>query len=420
MRELLGEQFGRLSALEQNVVFWLAIMREPVSLEELLAVFNTPRAFSHVLEALDSLYRHNLIERGPRAGSFTLHSVVLEYATARLITEISGEIEQGKLAHLKDYGLCQTQAKGYVRQVQEQLLVVPLLTRLQSTYHTQAATEQRLLWLLRQLRGLPHNSQGYGPVNLVTLLRVQRGNLRGLDLSNLTLRGVYLQGVEMQDARLSGAHIQNSVFTEPLDAITALTISADGQYWAAASWRGEVRVWGEAGQALLRVWQAYIASVPVLAFSPDGTRLASGGGKGGGELFVWKAESGKRLASFEEKSKVASAVAWSPSGEILISGGSDGMLRWWEVLSGQCIRISQGHKGIVQALKVAPDGTRLASCGDDGTIMLWNLENGEHLKTLRRDRLYERLNITGIKGISQAQKAMLRTLGGYEEPSISQ
>ncbi len=146
----------------------------------------------------------------------------------------------------------------------------------------------------------------------------------------------------------------------------------------------------------------------------------TGGGKEGGELFVWKAESGERLAAFEENSKVASAIAWSLSGEILISGGSDGMLRWWEVSSGQCIRVSQGHKGIVQALRVAPDGSRLASCGDDGTIMLWNLENGEHIKTLRRDRLYERLNITGITGISEAQKAMLHTLGGYEEPSINQ
>ena len=50
-------------------------------------------------------------------------------------------------------------------------------------------------------------------------------------------------------------------------------------------------------------------------------------------------------------------------------------------------------------------------------IMLWDLESGEHLRTLRRDRPYERLNITGIRGLSNAQKASLRTLGAFEATS---
>ena len=82
VRELLGEQFDRLSAVEQKVLLWLAILREPVSIEELLAVSGTPLAQGQVLEAIEVLRRRSLIERGKRQGSFTLHSVVLEYATA--------------------------------------------------------------------------------------------------------------------------------------------------------------------------------------------------------------------------------------------------------------------------------------------------------------------------------------------------
>ena len=47
--------------------------------------------------------------------------------------------------------------------------------------------------------------------------------------------------------------------------------------------------------------------------------------------------------------------------------------------------------------------------------MLWDLHSGKHLQTLRRDRPYERLNITGIRGLSEAQKTTLRALGAIED-----
>jgi len=106
-----------------------------------------------------------------------------------------------------------------------------------------------------------------------------------------------------------------------------------------------------------------------------------------------------------------------PSGERLVSGGDDGTLRWWDMQSGECVRVQEAHQGTVHSLKRSPDGSMLASCGDDGAIRLWDLESGELLQTLRRDRLYERLNITGIRALAEAQKAALRALGAFEETS---
>src|SRR5438876_7098052 len=137
-----------------------------------------------------------------------------------------------------------------------------------------------------------------------------------------------------------------------------------------------------------------------------------------GELVVWDALSGARVRDFVGHPGVVTAVTWGPSGELVISGGSDGMVRWWEVESGKCVRVEQAHQGTVHSLKLSPDGGRLASCGEDGAITIWDLERGEQLRTLRRDRPYERLNITGIRGLTEAQKASLRALGAIEDAAV--
>jgi hypothetical protein len=51
--------------------------------------------------------------------------------------------------------------------------------------------------------------------------------------------------------------------------------------------------------------------------------------------------------------------------------------------------------------------------------MLWDLYSGKHLRTLRHDRPYERLNITGIKGLTEAQKATLHMLGAFDMNTYS-
>ncbi len=77
--------------------------------------------------------------------------------------------------------------------------------------------------------------------------------------------------------------------------------------------------------------------------------------------------------------------------------------------------VRDAHRAAVQSVRRSPDGTKLASCGDDGAIMLWDIFNGVQLQALRRDRPYERLNIAGVKGLTEAQMASLRSLGAIEK-----
>src|SRR6266702_4030671 len=379
--ELLEEQWARLSPLEQTVLCWLAILREPVTLDELFAVLVSLQSRVQVLEAVDSLRRRSLIERGQRAGSFTLQSVVLECVTTKLVTTASQEIGQGRLERLLQHGLAQAQAKEYVRQTQERLLLAPVLARLQSVYQERAELEGRLRKVLETLRGRAEEAQGYGPANLVALLCLLRGDLRGLDLSQLALRGVYLQGVELQDATLSGALIRECVFTEAFDAITAGAISRSGQYWAAASRRGEVRVWREAGQTLHLVWQAHTDMVWTLAFSPDERRLASASWDGSVKL--WELESGRCLQTLVGHTERVQALAWSPDGGTLASGSFDHAIRLWDGKAGTSRVVLQGHSAVVTGLAFTPDSRHLLSGSGDGTLRLWDVERGESLRVMQ-------------------------------------
>ena len=421
VRELLSEQFARLSALEQSLVLWLAVLREPSTLDELMDVLATPMPRGRLLEAAETLYRRSLIERGQKHGSFTLQSVVLEYATAQLIAEASDEILNRKLARLIDQGLVLAQTREYVRQTQERLILAPILTNL-NTLLQQATAEDELVALLNQLRIASRPTQGYGPANVVALLRLQRGDLRGLDLSSLTLRGVYLQGIEMQGARLSQATIQDSVFTQTFDAITAVAISSTGGYWAAASRRGEVQVWSVRGLTLNPLWTTHDDAVWALAFSPNGRTLAASGSSA---VRLYDAASGTLLWSGRHEGPVNS-VAFAPNGRMVVSGGSDATVRIWDLRSGTqvqellhpcpvssvtwspdgcllassdvegvirlweiqetgpaiCLRTLLGHTAWVDGLGFAPDGSLLASASWDGTVKLWNVASGELRETL--------------------------------------
>jgi WD40 repeat protein len=186
---------------------------------------------------------------------------------------------------------------------------------------------------------------------------------------------------------------------------------------------GSVSVWNASDGMLFKQLRGHQSKVNDVAWSRDGKWLASGGGSQGRgdneELFVWDMRSLERVRVLSGHPGIVYTVAWSPTGTMLISGGSDGMLRWWDVERGKCVQTRQAHQGTVQSLKMSPDGRRLSSCGDDGALNVWELASGEQLRILRRDRPYERLDISEAKGLTRAQRASLSALGAIEHPPVS-
>ena len=154
IRRLLDVQAERLSPVEHDVLTRLAVEREPISLAELSRDMAPGVGRSTVVEAIETLRRRSLVERGERGATFTLQSMVLEYVTDRLVETVADEIGRGQPVVLVEQPLIKAQAKDYVRQTQERLIGAPILQQLTGEWQcaernraAAAGAAGRLAWL---------------------------------------------------------------------------------------------------------------------------------------------------------------------------------------------------------------------------------------------------------------------------------
>jgi len=129
-----------------------------------------------------------------------------------------------------------------------------------------------------------------------------------------------------------------------------------------------------------------------LAYSPNGRRLAVGGGSpfSGSErgvISIHDADSGRLLWRRNDLRFLVRDVAFSPNGRLLASGGGNwhppmpGELKLWDADSGQLLRELPGHENDILGLAFSPDGARLASASGDKTVRIWDVQRGvEHLR----------------------------------------
>ncbi|GAB4472456.1 MAG: hypothetical protein Kow00124_10530 [Anaerolineae bacterium] len=109
-----------------------------------------------------------------------------------------------------------------------------------------------------------------------------------------------------------------------------------------------------------------------LAFSPDGTRLATAAANGA--ITIWDVNSGRQLQTLLGHTRDVIDVAYSSDGARLVSASTDGTVRLWDAETGEQIATLEGQTQLVSRVAFSPEGDLIASVGEDQLLNVWDAE----------------------------------------------
>lgn len=137
------------------------------------------------------------------------------------------------------------------------------------------------------------------------------------------------------------------------------------------------------GGSLQRALPRHDGAVRALAATPDGSRLVTGGDDH--TIRIWNLTSGRLERTLQGHLDSVRAVAVTPDGRRIVSGGTFDVVRVWDVASGQFVHTIAGQAGCraVYAVAIAADGRRVIFGGAGAVVQVWDLAGGRVERTLR-------------------------------------
>ncbi len=376
--ELLDQQFDRLSILQQQVMYWLAINREGVTPKRLQAELFPPAPVPQLLETLETLRDRSLVETTKQG--LTQQPVIMEYVTERFIRQIENEVITGTLNLFKTHALIEAQTQDYLRDAQIQLILQPLADQLLTHFATIEQLQKHLAQILVSLRHQTPTTIGYACGNLLNLLCHLKTDLQGFDFSGLSIRQAYLIDAVLHNVDFTGSQVSQTVFAETFGGIIGTAFSPDGKYLATSDTKGDVQIWDADTLAKVSYCQGHLHWAWAIDFSPNGQYLVSAGDDY--KVKLWNVLTGECLCTYTGHTLSVNAAIFSPDGETIASSSEDSTIRLWRVFPGRLnpeIQTLVGHDSRVWSIAFSPDGCTLVSGGEDCVVRLWDIATGSCL-----------------------------------------
>ena len=165
--------------------------------------------------------------------------------------------------------------------------------------------------------------------------------------------------------------------------INAIKLSPDKTLLAVA---GSAGVWlydANTG-AELALLNGHTAPVSSIAFSPYGDILVSGSYDG--KICLWNPQTHQLLRTLKDGGRVAS-VTFSPDGRTLANASGE-TIRLWDVQTGDSKASFGNHTSSLSSVIFSPDGKTVASEDTDGNVALWDAQTGRHKAAIDTERGY--------------------------------
>lgn len=138
-----------------------------------------------------------------------------------------------------------------------------------------------------------------------------------------------------------------------------------------------IKVFDDIGQEICRVpMQPNEDDISAVSVNVDGTRMAVAHSEGKMQVVIYDASSGKQTATCTGRTGVVWAIAFSPDGSRLVTGGEDRTVRLWDAVTGESLATCEGHASKIVSAAFNRDGTRLVTASSDGTVRQWDGKTG--------------------------------------------
>lgn len=209
--------------------------------------------------------------------------------------------------------------------------------------------------------------------------------LLALEAVNKTYAVNQTASAEAEDALYRALQASQLQFTLSghTDSVTDVAFSPDGTRLATTSMDNTVKVWDTQTGQVLSTFADHSRGVQAVAFSPDGARLATGGDDG--FIIVWNVESGSRLGVFKDDNGAIQGLAFSPDNVHLAAAYDDFTVRIWNTTTRRSLYRLFGHEGPLTDVAFSPDGVYFATSAEDGRIIVWDMETGSPVYPINPD-----------------------------------